>query len=197
MSGLDVSSRVRGQMPILPEPDRAVDGRPFLGGRVAFLGLDRSVVGGIAGERLEHREVVLHAVHLGPHEVVIDPLRDRPARRVDRREPLLEALQLREAPGVGGRRVVGYAARRAAAPRRRATRGTARATRRTSPALGRGWRDAGRRPAAGRGPRSRVSERDHLTGLDGLLLGLADLDGAQAVLRGHHRRAACPCGWRR
>jgi hypothetical protein len=42
--------------------------------------------------------------------VEIDPLRDRPARRVDRREALLEALQLPETPGVGGRRVVGYAA---------------------------------------------------------------------------------------
>ena len=95
---------------VLPEPDRAVDGRPLLGGGVALLGAHRGVVGGIARPRLEHREVVLHAVHLGADQVQVHLLGDRPPGGVDRAEARLHRLQSGKPAGVRCRRVVGHAA---------------------------------------------------------------------------------------
>jgi hypothetical protein len=61
-----------------------MDHRPFFCRCVALASDDRRVVGGIARERLQHPQVVLHPVHLGAHQMVIDLLRDRPARLIDR-----------------------------------------------------------------------------------------------------------------
>ena len=98
---------------VVVELDRPMDHRPLFGGRVALAGDDRCVVGGIARERLQHPQVVLHPVHLRAHQVVIDLLRHRPARLIDRLQAPLQLANLRQPAGDGGGRVVGNTVTRA------------------------------------------------------------------------------------
>ena len=78
---------------IVIQLDGAVNDRPFLRRRIAFGADDRRVVRRVARERLEHAQVVVHAVQFGADQVVIDLLRDRPAGGVDRLEPTLQPPQ--------------------------------------------------------------------------------------------------------
>jgi hypothetical protein len=91
---------------VLPEPDRAMDSRPFLGRRVALVRAHRGVVGRVTREGLEDGEMVAHAIHLGAHEVPIHLLRDAPSRRVDRGESSLHRIERGEATRIRRRRVV-------------------------------------------------------------------------------------------
>ena len=94
---------------IVVELDGAVDHRALLRGRVGLFGDEIRVVRGIARERQEHAEVVVHAVHLRAHQVVIHLLRHRPTRPVDCGQARLECPEPLQPLGVGRRRVVGNA----------------------------------------------------------------------------------------
>ena len=94
---------------ILPEANDPVDGGTFFRRRIALFGAHRGVVGRIARPGLQHRQVKLHPVHFGAHQMVIHLFGDRPPTGVDGLESLLQQPQSRAASHIRSRRVVGNA----------------------------------------------------------------------------------------
>ena len=79
---------------VLPEIDTAPGKRPLARGLVALVRIDRDVKRGIALPGAEHPVVEGEPVHLRAHEVPVDLLGHRPARRVEFPEPRLPRGQL-------------------------------------------------------------------------------------------------------
>ena len=77
-----------------PQLDQRVVSRPLVRRGIALIGPDRCIEGGVARPGLEHADVEVESVHLGPHQVVVDLVPYRPATRVDRGQPALIGRQL-------------------------------------------------------------------------------------------------------
>ena len=66
---------------VRPELDDVVMDRAFMRRRVALLGPDAEIEGGVARPGLEHAGVEIEAVHLRADERLVDALLDRPVAR--------------------------------------------------------------------------------------------------------------------
>lgn len=85
--------------------------RSLFRGRIALVRLDRRVERGVARERLEHGELILHAVHFGAHEMPVHLLGNAPPGGVDGLQAALQCRQRDTSPGRGAGSVVGHSRR--------------------------------------------------------------------------------------
>ena len=85
--------RFRDRLLVAPELDRALREGALALGLIAFLRKERDVVGGVVRPRFQHPVVEVERAHFRAHDLVVDLLRNGPAGRVDRREPLLVTLE--------------------------------------------------------------------------------------------------------
>ena len=89
-----------------PELDDVVVNRALVRRRVALLGPDTHVIGGVARPGLEHAGIEVEAVHFCAYERLVDLRLERPAAAVDGFEPAAPGRELMQAPGGGRGRVV-------------------------------------------------------------------------------------------